>query len=353
MWSLSRGGGLVRLRPRLKWVTLAMPFFLFAAAVSGATGEVRTFSPVTFEDRRWQILSDDVLRAYVGPDDRVWLVRGRHWRERRSTQDFQRLVETQFGEEQPQIQWGMPVLFEKGGRVWFRAFESMSTILGYDGTEWIERTADSDHFFLGQCSRNGRHAGAQCNLEVGDSLLFPDTHGVHVYNGRQWTYRRFAPAGRANRPSRLRLRAQPGGTGVIVGVQVDADSVLWCWRGGQWRRVEIGRVALREVAPIGADEALVLCDDWRILHVSLQASEGDAAAKKLIAEFLRTDAVAVRQELAARIAACGLPAKVQVEKAMSGTADPSVLRRLMALRKSLDMPAPGFRCRAPGSNTET
>ena len=151
---------------------------------------------------RWQALPADIKEVVIGPDRRAWLVAPNTGSP--VELDIIKLsIQEQFHKPWPRVVGARPVLFEPSGRVWFVTVDDQ-TLLGYlpmdaraaaaaDHESWIERHPASPRKFVGRCPDQ---ATAQpWNLQLGSRCLFPDSGGIHCFDGKQWSYQAFNSPG--------------------------------------------------------------------------------------------------------------------------------------------------------------
>ena len=240
---------------------------------------------------RWQALPERVWGVYVGPDQRVWYridpPKGGGW----MLELAKKSIEAEFNRPSPQIVAARPILFERGGRVWFTiGFEE--SLFGYDGKKWVEHQLNNPNgimpttrrvlatrpvtrpatrpltrpttrpatrpttrtsvpgtttrqparpFLLltGSLPNHGTWERGSANLQVGDTLVFPTNLGVLSYDTRteRWEHLQMSGITMPLRPpSGPRVFLDDDGKGVTAVMLKTNDQAVWRWRDGRWTR---------------------------------------------------------------------------------------------------------------------
>jgi hypothetical protein len=225
--------------------------------------------PIELKDVRWQFLPQTVRAVFVDPNGRIWY-QLHHPSEEENLPIVRQIIEGQFLETSPQFSGVEPALFESNGRVWFRT-QTLRTLLGYDGRDWIERPAGSGQRFFGSCPRNGRIFRCDYNLEVDRVLFFPDERGVHMFSGEQWGYQAMGPI---EHYVRIVVRAEPGNRGVIA-INPGNLSKVWYCRRGQWHEEDLTEPGIQDVLPSQGNGVWLLTNDGGLQFHSFGADDKD------------------------------------------------------------------------------
>ena len=185
------------------------------------------------KDAMWQVLPDEIESAFAGPDGRAWFVKGR-WVQVES--DAIRLcIAEQFNRNEPVLRGCRPVLFEPGGRVWF-SDAAASTLLGYDGNQWIKHLISGGRIC---CPGGGSYGQSAFSCIAGGCAFFPDSQGVHVFDTATggWSFAKIVTWERG--VQRTFLTVDPTGTAVVAFFAGQARigpgaRALWAWQKGAW-----------------------------------------------------------------------------------------------------------------------
>jgi hypothetical protein len=283
----------------------------------------------------WQTLPQEIQRVWVGPDDRVWYQR-RCTGPQPTTADVRRVIEREFDQESPVLWGAVPALFEPKGRVWF-LFESQENnhnlIGGYDGKTWIDR-AGPGAGFAGSCPGPLYSWEHRSNVFVDGRVFFPDNDGVHVYDGKDWTYQNWFPDTRSNQAPDL-VPLADGKT--VVGYPRWGLGPVRQWRDGKWTEMKLpaalGNNNLFRIVP--ADETglwVIPVSKLMIYWPLTDALPADVAA---LATKLADPAFKVREEATQAFIRGGPRLKGYAEKLLSQTQDPEVAMRLKRVLETL------------------
>ena len=326
------------------WAMLAVA--LSAAAVLGAArcpaGEAAAPPPgpperidLALRNVLWQTLPDAVQAVSVGPDQRLWCQL--RYAGPEDLAAIRQRIEREFGEKNPQISGASPVLFQSSGRVWFQTADR-KRILGYDGHTWAEQAAAAYNNFQASCPNHGRGTNCSYAAEVDGCAFFAAAAGVHVYDGKQWTYQAMGAPSNADRY--IRLIPLADGKTLLAPAPLRG---LWQWRGGKWLQIKSPAMVpdklLENAAPwpgggLWVQESEVPqpmskggpppIKNLRFCSLGGEA-EGNLAA--LIARLGDKD-FKVREATTDRMLLLGTEAIEPAEKALKATADPEVRARL-------------------------
>lgn len=132
---------------------------------------------------------------FLGPDGRRWQVRGNmRAGPGVSLADVRLRIEQAWSAAMPRLDHARPALFEEGpgARIWF-IVHGNRYLLGYDGQDWIQRDAMTPRGFVGRPAGHGRLFWAEANLQIGANRFFLEGDGVHVFDGRDWSFQPFNP----------------------------------------------------------------------------------------------------------------------------------------------------------------
>src|SRR5437879_2018466 len=133
---------------------------------------------------RWQTLPKELRSVHVGPDGRNWL----HIIDndaRLSEAEIRAALAKEYRESAPYLPAPLALL-ESGGRAWFLV--KSSVLWGYDGEKWIERKAAPGSRFTGYCPTRGQLLDNHANRVEGGRVWFRDEQGIHIFDGKEWTY---------------------------------------------------------------------------------------------------------------------------------------------------------------------
>lgn len=310
---------------------------LVRAAAPPETVEVR-LRPV-----RWQALPDAVHAVYVGPDQRVWYELFSA-NPPKDAAELKRRVESQFDRRAPQLDGATPLLFEPGGRVWFRGWGvTQQTIFGYDGKQWTERQLQADHALVANVPNHGRRQEGLSNAFIDGTAFFIDAQGIECFDGRAWTYKEITPK-REPWPALPLLVAEMDGKGAIVLMRRGESSVLCRWRGGAWSE-------LPSPGKIGSVRGIAARKDglWLLEHGGVLRFHPFDPARGVAAllDGLADPDPKARERASAELTAMGPTALPEIEKRLTSADDPEAIRRLQAVAVALRDPKP---VRGPGQS---
>ncbi len=192
---------------------------------------------IQLHNSRWQTLPRDILLAYTGPDGRMWYVSG--GREGPGETDaIKAQIQAAWKEPAPVLRGVRPALFEKNShRIWFITADQR-TLLGFDGSRWIEQTTHAgaalDGGFIGDDPAHGHSTQTPVNVDLGDRQVFAESTGFVVFDGSKWS--ELNVSSHDNGP--LMLLAMPSGNGVIALQAGPAHA--WLLKGTEWSPIAIG-----------------------------------------------------------------------------------------------------------------
>ena len=173
---------------------------------------------------------------------------------------MKRRIEGEFAKPDPQLVWAEPVLFEPGGRAWFRfrpgSWDDVpERLLGYDGAAWVERESPPGIGFDGGCPGHDRWPLRGENVYCQGRAFFTCGGTVHCYDGRGWATKEFYATPTRQWHASVRLLAEPDGKGVVA-VAEGVGEPRWTlarWRDGKW--AELARPAGSAYADVRAAAA--------------------------------------------------------------------------------------------------
>ena len=285
----------------------------------------------------WQVLPDAVEAVFVGPDDRIWH-QLQHPAQREDVQRVRRIIEQQFQANSPQVFGAQPALFERSGRVWFLT-HSRTTLLGYDGREWIEYSAPAGHFFTGNCPNHGRKYRYGWNTEVDGMLFFPDSHGVHVFDGRDWHYQRMVEESVA-RGMPVTVLREPAKASILAVIS-GSPPALWRWAAREWRAVSLKSDQVENILPSTGDGVWLLTKnngmEWLPFAEEKPPRE---TVEDLFARLKSAGGDEERQAIGNEMIRRGALAKPDVERALGRTYDSGVLAQLIHVLEILTAGGP-------------
>lgn len=222
-----------------------------------ASEETPGHANVALRNVLWQTLPPEISEVWVGPDHRIWFKRT-SGRPVDTPENVRRVIEREFRKDLPHIMGAAPVLFEPGGRVWFRlsAWNAPELLMGYDGQGWVERTAEEPRRFTGHCPGHDLGAGHSRYSSpawVDGCAFFADHGGVHCFDGKEWTYLDF----KLERLDVQYIDLVPLADGkTLVAYLPHGSAPAYVWRGGAW-----SRAALPPSIPNGVIDGAALADE--------------------------------------------------------------------------------------------
>lgn len=293
---------------------------------------------------RWQQPPKEVFAVYVGPDGRTWYQLNSD-PQGRTPDQIRRSLEAEYRQPTPQISGASVALLEPTGRAWFYV-NLGKTLLGYDGQKWIERDAPAKSSFVGVCPTRGALPDNLSNRFAGDKAWFRDWQGIHVFDGKEWSYQPFyepitygpaqpeftvSPNGKCAAAMLARWDAQKG----IVGTD------LWLFHEGKWHKRDTPLAT-----QAGTVRQFCITDEgvlWYVWNASLLrslrlggyfAGKSDDQIREQIAGLiaqLGNEAFQIRETAAESLARFGMEIKPQLEAAHKTTADAETRLRLEQL----------------------
>lgn len=324
-------------------LTLGGIFVLFLAGVAaGQRGEAGYRRSLRLENVRWQRWEPNVGRPVVAPDGRVWIVRKKD--DPANLDRARREITEQFGRDQPRLQWAVPVLFEKTGRIWFTLngrFERSDprAVLAYDGTRIIEKQLADTPF-----------SSTFINLEEAGIVAFIAGNTVFIFDGSTWAEH--------DLPAKVNvlwgLAAEADGAGFVTYVEWFDDMAgsakdyprYWAWRNGRWTWFEVvdelpksgiyRNLPNPNQAPpanvytaFARDGRLYLYTGRRVTVVPLRPP-GPEEVAELIAQ-LGSDSYQQREEASKYLAGFRSLLEPQLRQSLDKAKDPEVSSRLRAI----------------------
>lgn len=289
-------------------------------------------APVELADMLWQVLPDAVQAVFVGPDDRVWY-QLEHPAMKEDLPRVRRIIEEQFAKQSPQLFGVRPALFEASGRGWFIT-HSGTTLLGFKDREWIERAAPERQYFTGNCPNHGRKYRCGWNIEMGGTLFFPDSHGVHTFDGREWRYQRMLDPDTA-RGNRITILKEPAREAILA-VTANFTPGVWRWVAGTWRPLEIKSDQVESVFPASDEGVWMLMKNnaLEFLPFTPPATPPESF-ETLFGRLKSAGTDQERQAIGDEMIHLGTRAKADIERALGRTYDPEVLKHLVRALESV------------------
>lgn len=298
-------------------------------------GPPRPYSPL--RNVLWQTLPEEVTTVAVGPDGRAWHVLNILHNRAATVAEVRECVEREFDRPAPQVADCIPVLFEPGGRVWFKI--GGRCLLGYDGRTWVERhpekDGDSSDYFTAQAAGRKTTEEGSVSVYADGHAFFADCTGVHVFDGRAWTYEPFPSTTRA-----IDLAVAADGKAVAAFSRT-RQAALRFWCGGTWTDVPadglLGGAEIRTLVPWGGRVFWILTNTGQKRLWNLAApSPADLAA--LVAR-LGGNAYRDREATTQALIDLGPAALPLLEKARTETRDPEIGTRLDRAAEAMKNPA--------------
>jgi hypothetical protein len=316
------------------WLVLAAGLIACQARASdGETKRAEARPALVLRDVMWQMLPNEVRGVSVGPDDRLWIEVDGPEVELAGAKET---IAREFARPSPQLAGVRPVLFEPGGRVWFRG-RSNRFLLGYDGREWIEKQLESGHWFIGDCPGNCREDHQPSNQFAAGRAFFPETHGVHAFDGQAWSWLETVTPGTSF--GFLRLIREPDGAGLLM-TKATTPPQLWRFRDGSWAQMSCAMEAVAEVCPAPGGRVWLFRTDGRVETVAAgDSADADRAANaRKMGDRLRAATTADERRAAAQdLATAASPALL--EEMLSTSYDPDFLAALARAIKGKRQPA--------------
>lgn len=310
---------------------------------------------IPLRDVRWQPLPQQVKQVFVGPDQRVWHVMSlptTPWSqsppgERADRTVVKRLIEREFARPAPQLWWARPALFEKAGRVWFITSDGQH-LLGYSGVpgNWLERSLAADRVFAGTAPGHGRFDYAGCNLALDGRCFFPDTDGVHTFDGKAWSYDPLAPAdARVDRSQRAGLRGvpillpEPDGRGIVAFTH-DAQEPFWLYRDGKWNRWPVPPLTHWRFAQVAIDGHRLYFRTGQAMgsYPLPRSLEAPADLNRLIQQLGDRERT-LREQATDKLVEKGEPVRAAIEQSILKSTDEEILARLRLVLARLNRAA--------------
>lgn len=190
------------------------------------------------------MLPEYVRAVYRGPDGRIWYQLSGDSLGRSDSQ-LKGLLEAEYRQTTPQIAGASLALLESNGRAWF--YNNDATVLwGYDGEHWIEHRAFPGARFLGRCPTAGELEDNLVNRAAGGKAFFRDLQGVHVFDGKNWSYRGIATRV-PTQNGQIRYAVSPSGNYAVAlppKIENQRPNIaflnleLWTLKEGQWQEAE-------------------------------------------------------------------------------------------------------------------
>lgn len=321
------------IRTLAAWAALAAPGCAALAAEPLRTMFLNHAGEIRLREVAWQPLPKAVIAVFVGPDGRIWY-QLRHPARKEKLDVVRRVIEREFRKKSPQLYGAQPVLFEPGGRVWFRT-HSQSTLLAYDGKAWIVHPSPGELWTIGNCPGHGRFYGAGYNCIVAGKLFFVGCQGIEWFDGKAWQYLGMVDKwpGTGNYP---RLAPEPDGKSVLSYLP-NRLSPVWRWRDGRWEKLDVSAALegqkLSAVAPRAKGELWLFRGDGRM--VRWNAAARDALGVAALLEKLGSDSYQERERATADLIRLGVAIQAPAEAALAKTDDPEVILRLRRVLKGI------------------
>src|SRR5262249_10544916 len=137
-----------------------------------------------------QLCRDDFRGPVFAPDGRAWFWRGESGL---STAAVKKQIEAVFQGSEPHLRGVEALHVDRSGRVWLIPYAQRQVLLGYDPAprEWTERRC-TPHTPETLGKRPNQASEAQMTGPFFEDrtgrLYFPDHLGVHVLDGKAWSY---------------------------------------------------------------------------------------------------------------------------------------------------------------------
>ena len=312
------------------WMAVAVLWAAPCPAAEKASDDLPAHVDFALRDVRYQVLPDEVVRVYVGPDERAWFVM-RGPTSRADIPRVRRLIEREFAQENPQIMQADPILFEPGGRVWFRV--DWDQVMAYDGHTWIgPEKGPNPRVIRSECPNHGR---LNQSVWADGTAFFADDHGVQTFTGAKSDYKTLFE-GRAGTITDVVLVPVPDGKTVLA---YQWGRGLWRWRAGEWSEVKLPTPAghLSQVIPWGDGMLLVVQDSDEPAYFWREGADMAADFAALVAKLGHAD-FKVREAATAEIIAMEGLGLERSRQALADAKDPEIRARLERIIQALTPP---------------
>lgn len=288
-----------------------------------------TIKPVLFQEA-----SPDILDVNVGPDQRVWYQVRPQQKLAWKFEPLKAIIEREFTESSPQIPAFVPVLFESNGRVWFKQNQGRE-LVGYDGKTWQQCPIEGeDQQITGREAGHTRASRESPCIEVDGRCYFPAEHGVHVFDGTQWTFQPFSvPNPEANDYPNYFLRRAPDDGKAMVLV-TGMNSGLWRHSAAGWKRRALNPLPAVESVAITCDTLFMRTDERTIMSMPLPQPAPEEQVRKLVAA-LGSSVFAQRQQAMTQLSKLGMTAASALQQAADSSPDHEVRARARRLLSRL------------------
>jgi len=293
---------------------------------------------------RWQRMPPEVQEVFIGPDGRTWYQLNSDipdW----SLAEIKRRMEREWNENSPQISGVRLALLEPKGRAWFLTKFGRS-LLGYDGRSWIEYQGNGKSpNMTGIALTQGGFVQRNYNPRfAGDRAWFSGNGGIHVFDGRDWQFQKFAEPGDVVTTT-SQFAVSPSGkfAAVVYGEKL----TLWTWRDGTWTKGrDLKNERVRSIEPFFVTDQGVM---WHLnveelVSISLPGAtnvatvdEEEGQEDKEVAALIKQlgdDDFARREEASKKLAELGASIKSNLSEALKVATDVEIKLRLSKLLES-------------------
>ncbi len=310
---------------------------LWGVAASANEGDASRLA-ISLQNVRWQPLPKEIRCVHVSPDGRAWLVRG--WPGAvSSVDDIKKHIESEYKQPMPQLRNVQPLLFEPSGRVWFSIINGQDpkgvSLLGYDGQQWIEYSAELNHQLFGECLTQGAFVQPTAHRYAGNAAWFVGRNKILRFDGKTWQEELIAPP-EDHSSCMVRLATSPNGQIAVAWTMNNRR--LWIYQQGQWAKDPLVLDSLNsQVQDLVITDAceLYLWNGHQLQVLALEEAVGKASAiEKAKGRFsekiaaLADDRAETWQRAFDDLKAMGLSISPQIEKILNESASSTSADRL-------------------------
>jgi hypothetical protein len=302
---------------------------------------------LVLKDVVWQLLPPAVQGVVIEDGKRPWYALG-HSGATLSDSVVRDSIAQEFGKPSPQIVGATPLLFEKGGRVWFGIFKwggssnGYDSLLGYDGKTWEEYSNGS-----------GKKISVSQAEQVGQDIFFCTANALIWFHDKQWQVQDI--------PGLWYIRQWANGDEAVALCRNAGAARLWHWQRdqGPWRPATPEAADLLKTWDvIPAKESgkvwLIQGSERRLVYDSLKPGSTEEDKKpqfsRLLERLGKAESEPARAEVVKEMNSFGDLAKKEAAAAISETYDPAIIAALAEVMAEAT-PTPATPARDPAAAT--